>query len=233
MHGKLVLSHSRSTFFLVKRLSINSLCRRRARRRWLRKGRRPDRPRSLLLREGKVRLASAGDVHRFRLWLHAFMPGDDVVLAVGNVLDLVVPAGVSLRKVGRRADNDVARHLRMNVAKQRHYAGVVELEGTLLALRPGAKIVSKFFVATDRWPEDVVLYVVAVQELDRCPNLNDHNVRVEHQALLVHDGLLRWRRERFALNGIHVHDGFSGRHFSLDCAGGSTGYHGGDQQKRK
>src|SRR5271166_509237 len=101
------------------------------------------------------------------------MPGDHVVLAVGNIFDFVVPAGISLGKVGRRADNDVARHLRVNIAQQRYHAGVIELEGALLALGPGAKVVGKFLIAANGGPENIVLDGVAVQELDRCSHLND------------------------------------------------------------
>ena len=59
------------------------------------------------LREGKICLTRAGDIHGFRL-PRAFVPGDDVVLAIGNVVDFVVPAGISQGEVWRRTDNDVA-----------------------------------------------------------------------------------------------------------------------------
>ena len=68
-----------------------------------------------------------------------------------------------------------------------------------------------------------MLHGVAVQELNRRPYLHDHNVRVEHQALLVHDRLLRWRRKGFARDGIDVDDGLPGRYFAFDCAGDSGG----------
>src|SRR5271167_1768572 len=105
------------------------------------------------------------------------MPGDHVVFAIGNVLDLVIPASVSLGEVWRRANNDVARHLRVDVAKQRHHARLVKFEGTLLALRPGAEIVAFLLVAADRRPEHVVLYRIAVLELHRRPYLHDQDVR--------------------------------------------------------
>ena len=82
----------------------------------------------LSLRECKICLTCAGDIHRFRLF-RAFVPGDDVVLAIRNVVDFVVPAGVSLGEVGRGADDDVARHFRVNVAQQRHNPGWSNLYG--------------------------------------------------------------------------------------------------------
>ena len=60
------------------------------------------------VREDKVCLARSGDVHRFALLLHALMPGNHVVLAVRNVFDLIVAAGVGLSKVWRGTDDDVA-----------------------------------------------------------------------------------------------------------------------------
>ena len=91
----------------------------------------------------------------------------------------------------------------------------------------------KLLIAADGGPENIVLHTVAIQKLDGGPHLYDHDMRIKHQTLLVHNRLLRWGGKRFALDGIHVDDGLPGRHFPVDCASGNGGCHGGDQQKRK
>ena len=96
----------------------------------------------VLLRESEISLAAPGNVHRLGLWFCPFMPGDDAVLAIGHVFDLVRSAGVGLREVGRRTDDDVARHLRVYVAQQRNHTGVIELERALVALGPGSEVVT-------------------------------------------------------------------------------------------
>src|SRR5664279_271339 len=95
-----------------------------------------------LVRKRKIDLIGARDAHRLGLLLYPFVPCDEVVLAIWDVIDFVVPALVSLGKVRRWADNDVTRHLRMCVAKQRNHAGLVKLKPALFTLRPGAEVVS-------------------------------------------------------------------------------------------
>src|SRR5450631_2894286 len=138
------------------------------------------------------------------------MPSDDVVLAIRNILDLVAPAGIGLGEVGSGADNDIARHLRVDVAKQWHYTRGIELEGLLVALGPCTEVVSVLLVAADRGPEHVVLHVVAVLEVNRRPDLNDRDVRTEHQAFLVDQRFRRGGWKCLSLNSIDVNNGFSG-----------------------
>src|SRR3974390_3141247 len=109
-----------------------------------------------LLGKREFDFARTGGVDWLGLRLHSFMPGDDVVLAIGNVVDLEVAVGISLGKVGCRAHDDVSRHLRVHVAQQRHHTWRVELERALFALRPRPKIVRFLFVPADGWPKDVV-----------------------------------------------------------------------------
>src|SRR6516165_1519085 len=118
------------------------------------------------------------------------MPADNVVLAIRHVFDLVVPTGIGLSGVRSGADNDVARHLRMNVAQQRHNPWSIKREWPLFALWPRPQVVSFLLVAADRGPEHVVLHVVTVLELHRCSLLHDHDMRAEHQTFLVHNWFL-------------------------------------------
>src|ERR1700677_3759030 len=113
-------------------------------------------PARCLLGERTVRFTCAGDIHRFRL-LHAFVPGDNVVLAIWNIVDFVVSTGVGFSKEWCRTDDDVARHFRVNITQQGHYTGVIECERTLIALGPGAEVMAKLLVAADRWPKHIVL----------------------------------------------------------------------------
>ena len=53
-----------------------------------------------LTSRGKIDLSCAGDTLRLGLLFHAFVPCDQVVLAIRDVLEFVVPAVVSLGKVG-------------------------------------------------------------------------------------------------------------------------------------
>src|SRR5580704_2691271 len=134
------------------------------------------------------------------------MPGDDVVLAIRNVVDLVVPAGISLGEVRGRADDDIARHLGVNVAQQWHHTRRTECEWPLFALWPCAEVVSILLVAADRRPKHIVLHVVTVLELHRSSYLHDKKVRIEDQALLVHKWFLAGSREGLAGDGVHVNN---------------------------
>src|ERR1700682_681643 len=151
------------------------------------------------------------------------MAGHHVVLAVGNTVNLVVPAVVGGYVIGRRADHDIACHLRMDIAKQCRGPGLVELERTLLALRPGSKILARqlFRRLLDGRPKDIMSYIVAVVKIDRGALQNDRNVRLEENALLVDHRMLRWCREGLAGDGVNIDDGLAGDsgNFSADAAG--------------
>src|SRR5271166_4618279 len=225
MHGKLVFSHSRSTVFLVKRLSI-ALYPTRCLWSYAKSDGAPARARllSTLFGEGEVGFTGSGNVHRLGLSLHAFVPGHDVVLAIRNVVDLVVPAGIGLSEVGSGADDDIARHLGVHVAQQRHHTWRTECEWPLFALRPRAQIVSVLLVAADRRPKHIVLHVVTILEFHRSSYLHDQKVWTEHQALLVHQRFLGGSRERLAGDCIHVNNrGFSWRYRACDCSRKSSG----------
>src|SRR6516162_8868004 len=160
MQGKLVFSHSRSTFFLAKRVSIRALRQQSAEPRTIQEGGQPASevaPDYSLLRKGEIGLTRAGDVNRLGLRFQSFMPGDDVVLAIRHVVDLEVAVSVCLSKVGRRADYDVALHLRMHIAEKRNNARRAEGEGPLLPLGPSPKIVPLLLVSADGWPKNIML----------------------------------------------------------------------------
>src|SRR5713226_4571979 len=174
-----------------------------------------------LLAQGKIRFGIASDINRLRLVLGAFMPRDYGVAAVGNILDLVGSRLIGLSVVRSWRHNDVTRHLRMHVAQQGHSAGVIELEGELLSFWPCAEVMTEFLVPPDRSPEDVVGNAVAVQEIHRGALLHYHNVRLKHQTLLVHDGLLGGSRKGLARDGIDINHRLAcnAGDFSADGAG--------------
>ena len=95
-------------------------------------------PKCALLAQNQVDFGVTGDRDWLGLVLNAFMPADDVVLAVGNIFDLEVPSAVRCWILRWQYYNDVAGHLSVYVAQQRSDAGLIELEGTLVALRPCA-----------------------------------------------------------------------------------------------
>src|SRR5438105_10827238 len=98
----------------------------------------------------------------------------------------------------------------MHIAQQGHSARIVELERALLALRPGAQVVTEFLVTAHVGPENVVRDFVAIQELDGSAGLHDSNVWLKKQALLVYYGTLGWRGKGLALNCVHVDDRLAG-----------------------
>ena len=111
----------------------------------------------------------------------------------------------------------------MDVTQQRDNARLVEFEGALFALRPGAKIVALLFIPADRRPENVVLYVVAVLELHGRALLNHQHVRRKDQAFLVHQGLGGWRWKCLAGDRVNIDDGFAGSHLAFDGGGDGGG----------
>ena len=108
----------------------------------------------------------------------------------------------------------------MDVAEHRHHSGFIESERTLLSLRPGSEVVSRFLIATDRGPEHVVRDGVAVQKINRCPLLYSDDVRHEQQSLLIdHRPVLR-SGEGFARDHIDVNHRvtFHPSYFAFDIA---------------
>src|SRR5512133_789821 len=71
-----------------------------------------------LLTQSEIRFGVARDRHRLGLVLGAFMPSSNRVTAVRNVLNLVLARLVAGGVVGRGHDDDVCRHLRVNVAEK-------------------------------------------------------------------------------------------------------------------
>src|SRR5579864_5972078 len=109
-----------------------------------------------LLGQSEIGFAAARNRNWLGLILRAFVPDDESVTSIRNVFDLVAAAVVRLREVRSWRNNQVSRHFRVYVAEQRHDAGLVKGERPLLALGPGAEIVSGFLVGADRCPKDVV-----------------------------------------------------------------------------
>src|SRR5438270_12783256 len=98
------------------------------------------------------------------------------VLTVRNVGDGISTVRASLSKVRSWRNNDVAGHFRVNVAEQRHHAGIVELECLFLSLGPGSHVMGLFLVAGNRRPEDVVLDLVTVEEIHGGSRLDHHHM---------------------------------------------------------
>src|SRR5215472_18309270 len=90
--------------------------------------------------ESDIRRGAAGNGDWFALWLGSFMPSDERVPAVGNIVDFEVATSVGLSVIRRRADDDVTRHLLMKVTQQWNDARLVKLEGAFVALRPSTEI---------------------------------------------------------------------------------------------
>src|SRR5690242_20547233 len=99
------------------------------------------------------------------------MPRHYRIRAVGYIFDFVLARFVGVSKVRSGGNDDVACHLRMHIAEQRHCTWVIKLERSLLAFWPRSQVVRQLLVAANRGPEDVVRYSVTVQEVNRCSNL--------------------------------------------------------------
>src|SRR5579863_10437832 len=172
MQGKLVFNQSRSTFLSLYRFSKVAVP--SALVEWKHSTRRRQRAdvtvRSLqcvrLFAQGEVRFGFSRYGHRLGPVLRAFVPRDHGVAAIGYVFDLVIAAVVGLGKIGSWTDDKIPRHIRVHIAEQRYDARFIEGKGPLFTLGPRPEIVSCFLVAADRSPEDIVLHVVAIQELN-------------------------------------------------------------------
>src|SRR5438552_10215635 len=92
----------------------------------------------------------------------------------------------------------------MNVAEKRNRSRIIKLEGALLAFWPGAQVVSQLLVAANGGPEDIVGDRVAVLEVNRSADLHDRDMGREHQALLINQRVLGWRRKSFTLDDVHI-----------------------------
>src|ERR1700756_5314316 len=172
MQGKLDSSHSKSTS-LVRVVT------------WFA----PD-PRRLprLLLNGQVgSYCPRTDFNRLRGDFAVFAPSLQRVFARRNILDLVVATLVRNGKIGRRREDDVSIHFRVDVAEQASHTNIVKLEALLLSLWPRAEVVGEFLVATDTGPIHVVAYRIAVQEFHRGSGLHHHHVWRKGHLGLVHD----------------------------------------------
>src|SRR5437667_2568041 len=159
---------------------------------------------SSLFAQREIRLALAGHSHGLGLLLGALVPRGHGIASVRNIFNLVTSGLVSDGKVWCGGYYDVSRHLGMDIAQQRHGAGIVELESLLLTLRPGTEVVPQLLVAADRDPESVVRDRVTVQEFDRCALLNGNQIGLKLQAFLIDDRLLGRRRDGLACDGLDV-----------------------------
>src|SRR5580700_11650011 len=173
-----------------------------------------------LLAHGEIRFGVARDGDRFGLVLGAFVPHDYGVAAVRNVFDFVIAAVIRFGKIGSWADNEISRHFRVYVAEQRYGARLIEGKRPLFTFGPRPEIVSCFLVAADSCPENIVLHIVAIQELNGCALLYDHDVRRKHQSFLVDDRLLFGSGKRFARDGVDVNHRLAlhAANFALDIA---------------
>src|SRR5712691_12025384 len=174
-------------------------------------------PGSLLLDRQVNRDAFRDEIHGLRHRLSILTPGLEGVLPRRNILDLEVAVLIGYRKVRRRHDNDIAGHLRMDVAEQGGCSRIVELERLLLAFWPSAEVVREFLVAADRRPIDVVADGVAIQKIHGGSLQNDRHVRDKRHLALVDQGVLGRSIEFLSGNGVHVHGDMFGRLDSLDA----------------
>src|SRR5579864_6938115 len=146
MQGKFVCSQSASTFLFLSRLSIAARYPVPGGTSTLRTRKRnaggsffpPPRIGCSLLRDGEICFAAASHGDRFRLILRALVPHRDRITSVRDVFDLVVAAVICLGEIRCWAYYKISRHVRVYVAEQRHYPGLVESEGALFTLGPGA-----------------------------------------------------------------------------------------------
>src|ERR1700690_750692 len=223
MQGKLVFNQSLSTFLSLNRFSKMAISSAFSSRSiFSMKGSGQSRPLvRLLFAQRKISLGVAGYGDGLGLILGAFMPRAYRVTAVGNVFNFVTAAIVGFGKIGSWGDDNISLHFRMHIAEQRNHAHLIEGIGTLFALGPRSEIVSCFLVAGDRSPKDVVLHVVAIQELNGCALLHRHNVRSKDESLLIHNRVLFGSGKRFARNGVDVDYRLAlhSRNFSLNIAG--------------
>jgi hypothetical protein len=65
-----------------------------------------------------------------------------------------------------------------------------------------------------------MLHGVAIQEVNRCALLHNHDVRHKHQSLLVHDGMVLGGGKSLTCDGIDVNHRvpFHSGNFALDVA---------------
>src|SRR5580700_1598137 len=159
------------------------------------------------------------------------MPRYYGVAAIGNVFDFVIAALVGLGKIRSRTDNEISLHIRVYVAEQRNDAWLVEGKGSLFTLRPSTEIMSGFLVTANRRPEDVVLHIVAIQEINGCALLHDHEVWDKHQAFLIRYRMFFGSGKGFAGDGVDVNHRrtLAPSNFSRDVARRSRGAQSGDQ----
>ena len=186
-----------------------------------------------LLGDGKVGGGISGDFDGAGFGLHALVPGRDGVCAIGYVFDFEFARFIGFGEVGGGRDDDVGGHLRVDVAEEWHYAGVIEFECLLLSLGPCSQVVSELLVATDGDPEDVVGDSVTVEEVDGGALGDGYDVGHEHQTFLVDEDVLgRWG-EGFSGDGFDVDDGdaVGAGDFSVDGSGLGCGDEGGGCDK--
>src|SRR5689334_6686421 len=135
-----------------------------------------------LLANREVSRAIACHGNCLRQVLGAFVTRHKRVTAVGYVFSLVLARTVGFCEVWRWRKDNVGRHFRMNIAKQRNDTGIVKLEGPFFSLWPSAEVVPQFLVTANGNPEDVVCHIVAVQEVNGPSLLHNKNVRLKYQA---------------------------------------------------
>src|SRR5215469_6280572 len=210
MQGKFVCNQSASTFLFLNRFSMviepSSRIRQLATSgKWRpKRGHSPSSRRRSLLGQSEISFSTAGDRHGLRLVLSAFVPYDQRVATIWDVLDLIAAALIGLCEIRSRGNDEVSSHFGVHVTEQRHNARLVEGERSLLALGPGTEIVSGLLVAADRRPKDVMGDVVTVEEVDGCSLLHDYDVGIKHQALLIDHGMILGSRKGLARNRVNV-----------------------------
>jgi len=140
-----------------------------------------------LLAEREVRRGVSGNLHWIGFVLCAFVPCRYGVGAVRHVVDLEFAGLVRYREVGASA-----KRLRRppspgwTLPKQRHNAGVVELEGFPLTLGPCAQVVAKLLIAAYGGPKHIgVRRCRCWRNSTVVPCATARNVGNKHQALLV------------------------------------------------
>ncbi len=121
----------------------------------------------------------------------------------GHVADHRLTARIGARRPHRVGHEDEGRHAVMDVAADRHHAGLVERDAP--GLVPGEKL--QFEALGRREGIDMVLERIEVREGDRRVHRHDRDERMKLRVLLL-DLIfaLRVRRRRLPVLGIERHD---------------------------
>jgi hypothetical protein len=122
----------------------------------------------------------------------ALVPYIQLIAAIGNIRDSHPAISIRHAKVRRVDCNDRSAHFRVNVAEKKTHTGTVEVNRLAGPCFVKSKVES--FAVKER--ENIMQEGILVGKLDRCPNLNNEDVRIETLIHLrnLRRGMARCRR---------------------------------------